>query len=100
MIDYGLTDKVAIVTGGSDGLGRATAKLLAAEGAKVVICGRREDYLKNAAQTLSQESGGTVGAVRADVSDGADCENLINATIEQFGRLDILINNAGTSAAA
>jgi 3-oxoacyl-[acyl-carrier protein] reductase len=100
MIDYGLTDKVAIVTGGSDGLGRATAKLLAAEGAKVVICGRREDYLKDAAKTLSQESGGTVVAVRADVSDGTDCENLMNATIEQFGRLDILINNAGTSAAA
>ncbi len=100
MIDYGLTGKVAIVTGGSDGLGRATAKLFAQEGAKVVICGRRADYLADAAKALSAESGGTVIAVPADVSDSAACETLINATVEEFGRLDILINNAGTSAAA
>ena len=72
MIDYGLTDKVAIVTGGSDGLGRATAKLLAAEGVKVVICGRREDYLKDAAKNAFAgkrrhgccRSGGCIGRHR------------------------------------
>lgn len=100
MIDYGLTGKVAIVTGGSDGLGRATARLMAREGANVVICGRRSDYLKEAADALSSETGGSVFAVPADVTEGAACENLINATVKKFGRLDILINNAGTSAAA
>ncbi|MGZ0189742.1 MAG: SDR family NAD(P)-dependent oxidoreductase, partial [Alphaproteobacteria bacterium] len=96
MIDYGLTDKVAIVTGGSDGLGRATAHLLATEGAKVVICGRRADYLKQAAETLSADTGGSVVAVPADVTSAADCERLVQATVDQFGKLDILVNNAGT----
>jgi 3-oxoacyl-[acyl-carrier protein] reductase len=100
MIDYGLTDKVAIVTGGSDGLGCAAAHLLATEGAKVVICGRRADYLKQAAETLSADTGGSVVAVPADVTSAADCERLVQATVDQFGKLDILVNNAGTSAAA
>lgn len=99
-MDLGLEGKVAIITGGSDGLGRATAHRLAAEGARVVICGRREDYLKQAAEELSRDTGGEVVAIRADVSVPADCENLVSATIERFGGLDILVNNAGASAAA
>lgn len=100
MIEYGLAGKTALVTGGSDGLGRATAKLLAAEGANVVICGRRVDHLNDAAATLSQETGGTVKAVPADVSTAAACDGLVQATVAAFGGLDILVNNAGTSAAA
>lgn len=100
MIDYGLTGKAALVTGGSDGLGRATAKLLAAEGAKVVICGRRESHLQEAASALSSETGGEVVAVQADVSKAEDCARLVEATVAKFGGLDILVNNAGTSAAA
>ncbi|WP_416899764.1 MAG: SDR family NAD(P)-dependent oxidoreductase [Minwuia sp.] len=99
-MDLGLKGKIAIVTGGSDGLGRATAHRLAQEGAKVVICGRREDHLKAQAEAISAETGGDVVAVRADVSVAADCENLVKATVEKFGGLDILINNAGASAAA
>jgi len=100
MIDYGLAGKTAIVTGGSDGLGRATAKLLAAEGANVVICGRRADHLNDAANALSAETGGTVKAVQADVSTAAACSNLVAETVSAFGGVDILVNNAGTSAAA
>jgi len=99
-MDLGLEGKVAIVTGGSDGLGRASAHRLAAEGARVVICGRREDHLKQAAEDLSRDTGGEVVAIRADVSDRSDCENLVSATVERFGGLDILVNNAGASAAA
>ncbi len=100
MIDYGLAGKTAIITGGSDGLGRATALLLAAEGANVVICARRVDHLNAAAAELSAASGGTVKAVPADVTQADACENLVRQTIAAFGGVDILVNNAGTSAAA
>jgi len=100
MIDYGLAGKTAIVTGGSDGLGRATAALLAREGAKVVICGRRVDHLNEAAAALSKESGGVVKAVPADVAKAEDCDRLVKEAVAAFGGLDILVNNAGTSAAA
>ena len=100
MFDLGLTDKVAIVTGGSDGLGRATAHRLAEEGAKVVICGRREDYLKTAAGEISAASAGTVHPIQADVTSAEDCTRLVAETNAEFGGIDILINNAGASAAA
>lgn len=99
MFDLGLSGKVAIVTGGSDGLGRATAHRLASEGAKVVICARRADHLNTVAAELCAGTGGTVHPVAADVTRLADCERLVADTIATFGRLDILINNAGTSAA-
>lgn len=95
MFDLGLKDKVAIITGGSDGLGYATAKRLADEGANVVICGRRADHVNAAATAL----GNNVTAQQADVTSAADCEALMAMTVERFGGLDILINNAGASAA-
>lgn len=100
MFDLGLTGKKALITGGSDGLGRATAARLAREGAAVVICGRRADYLSDAAAALSAETGGTVHAVTADVSKAEDCARLIDETGRLLGGLDILVNNAGASAAA
>lgn len=99
-MDLGLEGKIAIVTGGSDGLGRATAHRLATEGANVVICGRRADYLAQVAEELNAETKGEVVAVRADVSVAEDCENLVRETVKRFGGLDILVNNAGASAAA
>ncbi len=99
MLELGLSGKIAIVTGGSDGLGYATARLLAAEGAKVAICARRAEHLTAAADRLAQETGGTLEAVRADVTEPADCEALIGRAVEAFGGLDILVNNAGASAA-
>ena len=100
MIDYGLKGKTAVITGGSDGLGRATAELLAREGANVVICARREDHLRQAAADIAKATGGAVKAVVADVTDAAACANLIAETVKAFGGIDILVNNAGTSAAA
>jgi NAD(P)-dependent dehydrogenase (short-subunit alcohol dehydrogenase family) len=97
-MDLGLQGKAAIVTGGSDGLGLATARRLAAEGAAVAICGRDATRLKEAAERLRVD-GAAVLDVQADVSRTADLERLVSATLERFGRIDILVNNAGTSAA-
>ena len=82
MFDLDLNGKVALVTGGSDGLGRAAAHRLALEGASVVICGRRADHAQQAAQDMttavqaSGSRGGVVG-LRADVTQSDDCEALI-----------------------
>ena len=100
MFDLGLRDKVAVITGGSDGLGLATAERLATEGAKVVICARREDHLMRAAEGITNRTGAEVLAVRADVSIPADIEQLIDSAVRQYGGIDILVNNAGKSAAA
>ncbi len=100
MFDLELEGKVAIITGGSDGLGLASARRMAMEGAKVVICARRENHLERASQTLTAETGGTIRGIRADVSKPEDCLNLIEKTKEIFGSVDILVNNAGTSAAS
>lgn len=85
--------KVAVVTGGSKGIGRATALMLAAEGAKVLICSRHLE----AAQSVVSEiraAGAEGAALQADMGRRSDAEALIQASIERFGRLDILVNNA------
>jgi NAD(P)-dependent dehydrogenase (short-subunit alcohol dehydrogenase family) len=96
-MDLGLTKKVAVVTGGSDGIGRATATRLVAEGARVVVCARGAERLESVAASL-RESGGEAIGIPADVSVAADCERLIRETVAAFGGLDILVNNAGTSS--
>jgi len=95
-MDLGLNGKVAVITGSTQGIGKASAVRLAQEGAKVVICGRDQAKLDNAAAEI-KKAGGEVLACRADVSKAADIERLISAAIERFGRIDILVNNAGTS---
>jgi NAD(P)-dependent dehydrogenase (short-subunit alcohol dehydrogenase family) len=100
MLDLGLTGKIAIITGGSDGLGRAAAEKLAAEGARVTIAARRKEHLEAAAAAIRGATGGQVLAVPADVTRAADCERIVDATVAQWGGVDILFNNAGTSAAA
>ncbi len=97
-MDLGLQGRVAIVTGGSDGLGLATARRLAAEGAAVAICGRTETRLKEAAEKL-RAGGAAVLDVPADVTRPDDLERLVSATLGRFGRIDVLVNNAGTSDA-
>ena len=108
MFDLGLDDKVVLVTGGSDGLGRATAQRFALEGAKVVICARRSEHLLKVADEIRQQSMQhldkdakiEVVAYPADVTDPEDCTSLISKITSKFGGIDFLINNAGASAAA
>ena len=89
-------NKVAIVTGGSSGLGRAIAEALADAGAKVVIAARHAESLEQAAAELSR-SGRQVTPVAADVTRQEDVGRLVARTIDEFGRLDALVNNAGRS---
>lgn len=89
-----LKDKVVIVTGGNSGVGAAAAKLLAAEGAKVVITARRAAALEAVAKEM-EAAGGTVLAVPTDISKPGDAENLVEKTMEKFGKIDVLVNNAG-----
>ena len=96
-MDLELKDKVAIVTGGTQGIGRATALRLAQEGARVVIAARGKERLEAVAGEI-RASGGAVAAVQADVGKPEDCERLVAEAIKAFGRIDILVNNAGTSA--
>ena len=89
-----LQDKVAVITGGNSGVGAATAKLFAAEGAAVVITARREAALAQVADEIKQ-AGGTVLAVSTDISKPEDPERLMQTVMDRFGRIDILVNNAG-----
>jgi short-subunit dehydrogenase len=89
--------KVAIVTGGSSGLGRAIALALAERGANVVIAARGAEKLEQAAAEL-RAGGAQVLAVPTDITRQQDVERLLAATLERFGRLDMLVNNAGRSA--
>jgi 3-oxoacyl-[acyl-carrier protein] reductase len=91
-----LTGKVAIVTGGGSGIGQGVALSLAEAGVSVVICGRRKDALEKTVQIIEKD-GGRVIAVQADVSQTPDAQRVVKATLKEFGRLDILINNAGIS---
>lgn len=86
-----LTGKVAIVTGGGSGIGKAIAAAFAREGASVLICGRDQDKLERAAADI----GSSCLAVPADVSRGHDVAALVDCSVEKFKRLDILVNNAG-----
>ncbi|MGE5524349.1 MAG: SDR family oxidoreductase [Rhodospirillaceae bacterium] len=96
-MDLGLKGKVAVVTGGTEGIGRATALKLAQEGASVAICARRKEPLDRVAGEISR-TGAPVLAVAADMSKSADIERFMQAVVDRFGRIDILVNNAGTSS--
>jgi 3-oxoacyl-[acyl-carrier protein] reductase/bacilysin biosynthesis oxidoreductase BacG len=99
-MDLGLTGKVAIVTGSSDGIGYAVARSLAREGARVVLCARREALLAEARENIIKETGTDVLAVRCDVRSLDDARNLIKETVQRFGAIHILVNNAGSVPSA
>ena len=92
-----LDGRVAIVTGGSRGIGLAVADRLARAGARVVLCGRDETRAEDAACKL-RDDGGDVAAVRADVADPESVKNMVKKTLEWYDRIDVLVNNAGIVA--
>ncbi|MBP2231830.1 3-oxoacyl-[acyl-carrier protein] reductase [Azospirillum agricola] len=92
-MDLGLKGKVALVLGGSQGIGRAAALGFAREGASVAFCGRDPERLE-AARTALEATGAPVLAVRADVGSPADVERLVGETVAAFGTIHILVNNA------
>ncbi|THJ75415.1 SDR family oxidoreductase [Candidatus Frankia alpina] len=103
-MDLQLAGRVVLVTGGSDGLGAALVRTLAAEGAKVAFCGRDETRLRSVAEAASGSAGsagagGEVLPVVADVREPADLERFVAAAAERWGAVDALVNNAGASAA-
>jgi 3-oxoacyl-[acyl-carrier protein] reductase len=93
-MDLGLTGKVALVTGGSRGIGRAIAAVLAREGVRVAICARSEKALQATADALRKD-GAEIYAATADISNQGDMERVIADVVARWGGLDILVNNAG-----
>lgn len=93
--DFG--GQVAVVTGGSRGIGLETARALAARGADVVVASRRLDACQRVADELGAEHGVRTLALATNVSAWDDCDRLVEATYDTFGRLDVLVNNAGLS---
>ena len=99
-MDLGVSGKVAIITGGSDGIGRAAAERLSEEGALVAVVSRTQSDLDKVAAEISAATGNEVVGIAADVKDESACEAVVNSVVERWGRLDILVNNAGTSSAS
>ncbi len=89
-----LTGTVALVTGASSGIGAATARQLAEQGASVALVARRKDRLEALAAEIEQ-AGGTALVVAADITDHLRAEGAVQQVLERFGRLDTLVNNAG-----
>ncbi len=94
-IALGLADRVAIVTGGSRGIGKAVVELLASCGAHVVVNYVRDEEAAAATVNLAQSQGIKAKAIQADVSQLREAERLVQETVEHFGRVDLLICNAG-----
>jgi short-subunit dehydrogenase len=92
-------DQVVIVTGASSGIGRALALQVAGQGSKVVLAARRAELLEQAAEACRQ-AGGEALAIPTDIADEAECQALVEKTVARFGRLDMLVNNAGLAVIA
>ena len=90
-----LKDKVAVVTGGTRGIGYSIAERLLQEGAKVYLCGRDAQVLRQTLETLRAQGGAQVEGLPADVGRYEDCRKLIHTAAEHFGGIDVLVNNAG-----
>ena len=94
MSSSNIEGKVVVITGASSGLGEATARMLSAHGATVVLGARRVDRIEALAAELAH-SGGRALALRTDVTRAADVQRLVDAAVEAFGRIDVIVNNAG-----
>ena len=97
---FDLKGQVAIVTGCSTGLGVQMAKALANQGANIVAVARRENLIQEVAAEIAKEFGVETLAVRCDITDTANVDAMVDSVMQKFGRIDILINNAGTGAVA
>src|SRR5581483_9489726 len=93
-MNWGLNDRVVIITGGSAGIGRAVAGMLAAEGAQVVIAARRAELLESAARSIERETGRGVLAIRADTTDQGQVDQLVAHVMTEYSRVDVLLNCA------
>jgi len=98
-MDLGLNGKVALITGASKGIGLFSALELVKEGAQVAICARHEDALKEAQVFIKERTGADILTIVADVSKEEDCKQVVEKTVQHFGKLNILVNNAGTASA-
>jgi len=98
-VDLGISGRVAVVTGGSEGIGKAAAHILAEEGANVVILARTQSKLDSAVAEIGSTAVGTIEAVSCDVSDQGDVDAAFAQVLAKHGRVDILVNNAGAGNA-
>src|SRR3979411_2721051 len=96
-MDLQLTGKTALVTGGSEGIGKGITRALAREGVDVAICARRKEPLEAAAAAIAKETGRKIIAIPADLTKDADARNFIEQGHRALGRVDIMINNAGAA---
>ena len=97
---FSVGGKTAVVTGASSGIGREIAELFAADGANVVVCSREQENVDPVAEEIREataDEGGDALAVECDVTDRDAVDALVEATVEEFGGLDVLVNNAGAS---
>ena len=96
-MDLGMSGKKAVVTGGSEGIGKAITWSFAREGADVAICARRKEPLEQAAAEIAEATGRKIVPIPADLTKSADAENFVNKAHAALGRIDILVNNAGSA---
>jgi NAD(P)-dependent dehydrogenase (short-subunit alcohol dehydrogenase family) len=96
-VDLQLNGKTALITGGSEGIGRAIAMVLANEGVDIAICARRKEPLEAAANEISKATGRKVVPITADLTKDADAANFVKSAAQSLGRIDIMINNAGSA---
>jgi NAD(P)-dependent dehydrogenase (short-subunit alcohol dehydrogenase family) len=96
-MDLNLKGKTALVTGGSEGIGKSITEVLAAEGVDVAICARRKEPLEATAKEIAKKTGRKIVPIAADLTKDADAANFVKTAVKELGRIDIMINNAGSA---
>ncbi|WP_136715683.1 SDR family NAD(P)-dependent oxidoreductase [Halorientalis salina] len=94
---FGVDDQAVIITGASQGIGRSIAERFADDGADVVVCSREQEKVDDVAETINEGDGGECLPIECDVTDRDAVDALVEATVEEFGGVDTLVNNAGAS---